>query len=153
MNRIHRSAPALPRIAACLFVVGSLTGCGEGRSPVRGQVTYADGTPLSWGTVVFEGNEGGKAVMARGDIQEDGTFTMGTEKPGDGVVPGKYRVLVTTPASSEGGPPLGERDRTVRGPTVDSRYKDFNTSGLEFEVKPGPNEFPIKVTKPGQHPR
>jgi hypothetical protein len=33
-------------------------------------------------------------------------------------------------------------------PAVDDKYTRFETSGLEFEVKPGANDLPIKVTRP-----
>jgi len=33
----------------------------------------------------------------------------------------------------------------VTRPPYDERYASFATSGLEFEVKAGPNECPIKL--------
>jgi hypothetical protein len=33
-------------------------------------------------------------------------------------------------------------------PLIDPRYTRFETSGLEFEVKPGKNQLTIEVEKP-----
>jgi hypothetical protein len=109
-------------------------------------VTYEDGTPFTMGMVVFEGDAGGKIVTARGELQPDGTYQLGTNKPGDGAPAGKYRVLVAPRQDIDS--PAPERDRPI-----DFRYTSFSTSGLEFEVKSGPNEFPIQVSKPGKRLR
>jgi hypothetical protein len=124
--------------AALLILLG--TGCGNGSYPVRGKVTYADGTPVTMGIVVFESKDAAKAVTARGDIQPDGTYQLGTQKPGDGAPAGTYRVLVTPRVENPDAPEV----------TFDRRFADFKTSGLEFEVKPGSNDYPIQVTKPAK---
>jgi hypothetical protein len=126
-----------------LLLLGTAVGCGGGLHPVRGKVTYDDGTPLTKGLVVFESMGGKPAVTARGDVQTDGSYQLSTNKPGDGVPAGKYRVLVSAQE-------YGDIDGPARPPAFDRRYMDFSTSGLEFEVKAGPNEFPIRVTRPGK---
>jgi hypothetical protein len=131
-------------IAVSLLLL-STAGCGKRQYPVRGKVTFEDGSPLTKGMVVFESMEGGEAITARGDVQTDGSFQLSTHKPGDGVPAGKYRVLVAPRLNIDS--PTPERDRPF-----DTRYSDFKTSGLEFEVQPGPNEYPIRVTKPGRRP-
>ncbi len=120
-----------------------VTGCEQGNPTVSGIVVYEDdSTPLDSGMVMFLALEGGKR-HARGDIQTDGTYQLGTKKPGDGTAPGKYRVCIVPPDRS------AEVENGIRvPPLVDSRYLDVRTSGLEFEVKPGHNEFTIKVSKP-----
>jgi hypothetical protein len=127
-------------IGLLLFVAG---GCGGGPQPVRGKVTLEDGTPVSKGMVVFESMAGDAKITARGDIQADGTFKLGTYKPGDGVPPGRYRVLVAPREDMED---IDSPNR--KPPAFDPRYSDFKTSGLEFEVKSGTNEFPIQLTRP-----
>jgi hypothetical protein len=115
-------------------------GCGSGRYPVGGKVTYPDGTPVTEGTVVFESKDGGKPVTARGAIGTDGSYTLGTLKPGDGVPAGWYKVLVAPKTDPNA------VDRPSKPPAVDPRYSEFSTSGLECEVKPGVNDYPITVT-------
>jgi hypothetical protein len=115
-------------------------GCGNGLHPVRGKVTFDDGKPLARGIVVFESKEAERKVTARGEIQEDGTYELGTRQPGDGAPAGAYRVLIAPQEDIDAPAP----ERQV---TFDSRYRDFKTSGLEFEVKAGTNEFPIRLTR------
>ena len=126
----------------CLSTLGLLltvAGCSKSMQPVRGKVTLPDGTPVNGALVVFEGEGGDKAVTARGDVQTDGGFEMSTYKPGDGVPIGKYKVLVAPP-------PMVNADAPAR-PPFDTKYSNFATSGLRFDVKAGNNDFPIQVTK------
>lgn len=136
--RIARAMPVA-------IVLACAAGCGSSLHPVQGKVTLEDGTPITKGMVVFESTEGSKTT-ARGDIQADGSYKLSTNKPGDGAPAGKYRVLVSAPVD------LSQIDRGGTPPpgAFDKRFSDFNTSGLEFEVKSGANDIPIKVTRPGK---
>jgi hypothetical protein len=127
--------------AALLLLLPGLAGCGARLNTVRGTVTLADGSPLTRGLVVFEGVIGGAAVSARGEVKPDGSYTLGTYKPGDGVPAGKYRVLINPLDLSE------VPDEQKKLP-FDYKHLRFETSGLEFEVKPGANEFPIRLDPP-----
>lgn len=121
-----------------LFVMG----CGAGRYPVTGRVTYEDGSPVEDGTVIAEATVDGKAVGVQGAIAKDGTFSWGGDRPGDGALPGTYKVLVMPPTIPNG--PAGEG----KVPAVDGKFTKYDTSGLSFEVKPERNEFNIKVPRP-----
>lgn len=129
-------------VVVWLLVIGHwcFAGCGARLQPVRGKVTLADGKPAAGSQVVFEGEQEGKKVSARGDVQEDGSYSLSTFNPGDGALPGKYRVQVNPPPMVN-----------AEGPYIlpfNAKYSNFQTSGLEFEVKAGQkNEFPIQVTK------
>jgi hypothetical protein len=105
---------------------------------------YEDGSPVTEGIVIGEKVEGDRRVKAQGSVQSDGTFSWGTLSPGDGAEPGKYRVVVVPRA-------VGEKEAS-RGvlPAVDRKFSNPQTSGIEFEVKPGNNELDITVTKPKQ---
>jgi hypothetical protein len=122
------------------FVICCLAGCGAGLQPVHGKVTLADGKPAANSQVVFESEQEGTKVSARGDVREDGSYELSTYKPGDGVPPGKYRVQVNPP-------PMVNAEGPYISP-FHAKYSNFQTSGLEFEVKSGQkNEFQIQVTK------
>ena len=127
--------------AVFAWLVAMATGCSGGRYPVTGKVTYADGSPMTEGMVICEMRDGEKIVQARGNLESDGSFRLGTENPGDGVLPGKYRVLVV-------GRQLSERESETMLPFIDSKFTSYETSGLELEVKEGRNEMNISVTKP-----
>jgi hypothetical protein len=126
-------------VTACLLL--GLAGCGPRMYPVRGTVTLEDGTPVARGLVIFERVEGGPPLTARGDIQPDGRYELSTETPGDGVPAGRYRVSINPLDTSD----VPDEQKTL---PFDVRYLNQKTSGLEFEVKSGPNEFPIRLAPP-----
>jgi hypothetical protein len=136
MRSATAAARPVCRAAALLLLLGTL-GCGARPYPVRGSVTLEDGTPVTAGMVTFETKDAEKPVTARGQIQPDGSYELSTYKPGDGVLPGVYRVAVTPAAQSP--------DASVTKPAYDERFMSFATSGLEFEVKATANEYPIKL--------
>ncbi|MDZ7617390.1 MAG: hypothetical protein U1E05_10315 [Patescibacteria group bacterium] len=143
--RTHRlSASGLVLLASL-----SVLGCGSGQSvyPVQGQIVYADGSPatdLAGCTVTFESvdqaataERGG--ISGWGEVQSDGTFTIGTYKPADGAIPGKHRVAIS-PA-----PDMSEGVRTE--PPISLKYATVETSGLEAEVARGTNQIELKVER------
>ncbi len=131
----------LTLLATLAFLAG-VPGCGGGRYPVHGRVVYEDGSPVTEGMVIGEKAEGDRRVKAQGSLKSDGTFSWGTLSPGDGAEPGKYRVVVVARAVGE-----KEASQGVR-PAVDRKFSNPQTSGIDFEVKPGRNELNIKVTRP-----
>jgi hypothetical protein len=91
--------------------------------------------------VVVERREGGAAITARGEIHPDGRYELSTDKIGDGVPPGKYRVLINSMDLSD----VPDEKKNL---PFDIKYLKFETSGLELEVKDGPNDYPIKLSPP-----
>jgi hypothetical protein len=141
------SGSGAARAAAVALLLLGAAGCGPKLYSVRGKVTYPDGAPVTEGLVVFESAGPGKAVTARGEVGPDGSYELGTYRTGDGAPTGKYRVLVAPKSDPNAvdGPP--------RTPPFDPRYADFKTSGLEYEVTAGPNDYPIRVSPAGGRPR
>lgn len=140
-SRTTRKAALVFAVAAWSIVLG-VGGCGSGRYPVSGRVTYDDGSPVTEGTVIGQMGEGPKSVSVQGRIDSSGRFSWGTERPADGAEPGKYLVAVT---------PRGLSDEEIaKGvpPAVDPKFSNLQTSGIEFDVKPGTNQLNIKVSKP-----
>ena len=127
---------------AVLTALAGAAGCGGGRASVSGRVTYEDGSPLTAGNVIGQTGEGAASTTVQGSVKSDGTFSWGTDRPGDGAKPGKYRVAVQTRA-------LGDEERSKgMQPAIDDKYTRFETSQIEFTVKEGSNDLQIKVTKP-----
>ena len=138
----------LPTIGWLLLalIVAALFGCGRGDRlstyPATGRVSYPDGRPLEGGTIIFESVE--HAVSARGAIDIDGGFELGTYESGDGAVAGSYRVAISPPSQMDVDPDEGEVPALVH-----PRFTHPETSALEFTVSAdGPNRFEVKVERP-----
>lgn len=125
--------PTLPRPArwpAAAVLLLALAGCGkDDLYPVRGKVVFPDGSPMTAGKVILHPAAEGQGRDADADIQPDGTFEARTATPGDGVAPGRYKVVVKPPKVSE-------KPQQV----VDPKHLKFETTGLEVTVRPEPNE-------------
>ncbi|WP_439622684.1 hypothetical protein [Gemmata sp.] len=112
-------------------------------APVRGKVVYPDGsaaTDLKDAQVVLEGvGADGKGYSASGTIDENGNFALITERPGDGAVLGKNKVLIA--------PYMPAPDR-IPPRIIDTKFEAFATSGLEADVTAGgPNDFTFTVER------
>ena len=77
-----------------------VAGCGKGGPvPVRGTVKL-NGQPLADASVLFIAQDpGGKD--ATGFTDANGEFRLSTIKPGDGALPGKYKVVVQPTTQSD----------------------------------------------------
>lgn len=129
-------------ILSVVFAI--LSGCDSKPATylVHGMVVYPDGKPLTEGTVEFETLHGKRPITATGEINEDGTFQVGTYEPNDGAIAGTHRVAVI--ADFEIGTGI-ERPGLLPPPMLDPRFSDFKTSTLQFEVKPSPNNILVEV--------
>ena len=137
INAMKYTLPLL--LAACCLV-----GCSNGvpTYSVTGTVRV-NGKPAPHGTVMFRpvevSKEDGKRHVARASIEKDGTYTLTTIETGDGAVAGMHKVAVLMPpySASETGPQAK--------PLIPAKFNTPNTSGLEYEVKPGSNEIDIEL--------
>jgi hypothetical protein len=105
--------------------------------PVRGRIVDPEGkaiTGLKGGAVEFEAVD--VKASANGPIEEDGTFRLTTERPGDGAHLGRHRVAITRPYF---GP---EKPAPY---VIDPKYERFDTSGLDVTVGPKDNEVRLVV--------
>jgi len=113
-----------------------LAGCGADHPetvPVRGRVTLGGGDWPTRGRLYFtvvEPAEGFPRRPGRADFDTDGYFEARTWEPGDGLMPGTYKVAVECweipPTMETGG----------RGP-VPERYRRASSSDWQLVIKPG----------------
>ncbi len=128
-----------------------MCGCSD-RPPtyvVHGMVVFPDGKPLTKGTVEFETEYDGQVITASSDIANDGTFQLGTFEVNDGAVAGEYRVAVIADYDIGTGV---ERPGKLPKAALHPKYRDFNTSKLEFAVKPQMNNILIEVDYAPEEP-
>jgi hypothetical protein len=85
----------LMRAALTAALCLAATGCGSKLVKVKGKVML-DGQPVEGAVVVFDGENGG-GNPAAGQTDSDGVFHLGTFQPGDGAMPGEYKVLISPP--------------------------------------------------------
>ena len=107
-----------------LFLV---TGCGKNCS-LKGRVVFSDDqAPVTAGTVCFVSDKG----IARGTIDQNGYYVVGSIGAKDGLPPGTYRVYITDTEIIES-MPSGLPRRTQ---VIESKFSQPETSGLTVEVK------------------
>ncbi|MHC5541947.1 hypothetical protein ACYOEI_27320 [Singulisphaera rosea] len=154
----YRSFDALALTAGLVFCWGCGGDEGIGtRYPVRGTVTYK-GAPLEKGTINFQAlTPEGRG--ASGDIQ-GGEYSLTTQTPGDGALPGKYRVSIIareadfssiqTTSKKQGGTLPSKKDlgkvfqKAKR--LIPAKYESPAASGLDAEVKEQSNTFNYPLT-------
>jgi hypothetical protein len=142
----HTTRRKLLITCGAAWFLGILPGCRDRDATpvlptyeVKGRVLLASGQPLSVGRIYFVPRSE-PALAALGEIGPDGSFTLATYKPGDGAVPGDYRVRIEpTPANPRALP-------KARWPRVHRKYTDEDSSGLTVAVKAGTNQLePIRL--------
>ena len=140
------------------LIVAGVSGCGKGFVPLRGTVTFSDdGAPLTTGVVYFDN---GKDV-ARGKINADGTYVVGSMSNNDGLAPGNYKVYVqamgpdpsgaVVPVSRQPGMQASTpSDSGLRRqvPLIDPKFSSSATSGLECHVDRSTKPYDIVVDRP-----
>ncbi|MEA1950112.1 MAG: hypothetical protein U9N87_01920 [Planctomycetota bacterium] len=128
----------------CAVLLLSASGCGDGKLPlgkVEGKVLYK-GQPLKFGAVLFQPLEG---PPAKGRIQSDGTFVLGTYTDSDGAVLGRHQVQVRCFTSQDpNAPPANANTEASLGKSlIPIKYVRYQTSGLREEV--AENNEPVVI--------
>ncbi len=132
-----------------LVMFAAVNGCDRGPVsfvPVKGKITYADGTLIPGSSVVvrfipIEPKALGKDVAGAATgyaSARDGTFPgVTTWTPLDGVVPGWYKVVVIADASG-----------SSSSRRVPAQYQRASTTPLKVEVTASNRFFPLQIEKP-----
>ena len=132
-----------------LILILVVAACCGSNCSVSGKVTFPDGTPMTTGEVVFET----PAIMARGKIQNDGTYSLSSGEL-KGVPKVSYQVCISgfapkieMASPSTDGRPSGPPKVTPPVIPVAKKFLSPATFGLTCEVK-GSTKYNITVEPP-----
>lgn len=152
------------RLVILLIFLFCLSGCSS-NVQLGGRVTHSDdGSPVTQGVVCFET----PAFLARGAIDKDGNYQLGTKTTKDGIPKGVYQVYITGTEkvesladkmtftesggyvmtsqidTSDGSTIMGDRKIT---PTIDPKYASVKTSDLNVTVDGTIKRFDFEVER------
>lgn len=118
-------------------IASTSAGCGSGLRtlPVEGTLTAPDGTPLGGVQLIWQRID--QPLTCTAITDESGRYQVGTRRPADGAPPGRYRVKLVEPQADD--IDAGPRAR------IPHRYRNLDSSGLEWSVEPGRNRFNIRL--------
>lgn len=122
---------------SCLLLLVFAAGCSDGRVPVAGTVTFRN-RPLEHGRVGFFPLEGRPDYA---DIDANGRFTIVRTQLGNGLAPGKYRVVVQSDLPINPHDTFGDRY-----PIIPLKYSTVNETPLEADVSAERREFAFELT-------
>jgi hypothetical protein len=116
-----------------------VAGCNGGKVPLKGKVTFSDdGSPLITGIVIFST----PTFQARGEVQPDGTFRVGSEGDRDGLPPGEYDVNIVNASVEKPG-----TDGNGWIFLIDKKYDSAKTSGLKLVVDSSTKNYDIVIDR------
>jgi hypothetical protein len=123
-------------------VLLAAVGCGSksGAVPVSG-VVKLDGQPLTSAAVSFIAQEPG-GRDAHGSTDATGAFRLTTFDPGDGALPGKYKVVIQPAGEGGGATPFDDPSKPApraapkapRGPKLPAKYTRVDQTVLTQDV-------------------
>ncbi|MDR0337463.1 MAG: hypothetical protein LBI18_10270 [Planctomycetaceae bacterium] len=130
-------------ILVLLLICLCLSGCGNNQR-VSGKVTFSDdGSPLTVGMVCFENTENG--TFGRGEINPDGTYTIGFETDKSGIPKGTYKVFISNAVQEKG---FDEKTgRSVEEQLIAPKYSNSSMSGLIFTADGKTKTFDITIER------
>ena len=86
-------------------------------------------------------------INARGKIDRDGSFTVGTYTENDGAVEGKHQIITMQVSGDYLTEKLSDSIKHDHGALINASFFDYRTSGLECEIVPGDNQVNLTVEK------
>jgi hypothetical protein len=123
-------------IFVLLFGCLNFFGCNGKQVGLSGKVIFSDdGSPVTFGTVCFAT----PTFQAKGEIQKDGTFTMGSLSASDGLPPGTYQVGILGVTEDLGGDNIYS--------ILDPKWNSPATSDFTVTVEKTTRNLEIKVDR------
>lgn len=144
-------------LTAAMAMLAGVVGCEKGGTAAEGYDAKIEGTisldgkPLDMGMVFFEkdGKSASSTIAEGGKLMDDGGVPSGKVKA---KVSADMYAFMAGRVQAKSKP--GEKAKGGGGPggppgeyrPIPKKYNDFNTSKLEFDLKPGVNTINIELT-------
>lgn len=139
---------ALNMVCLAITLLLSLAGCNSDRLPtypVEGTIRFEDGSFPKFGDIEFYSAT--HRINARGKINRDGSFTVGTYAPNDGAVEGKHEIIVIQISGTYLTAKYNDEIKHDHGALVNTSYFDYRTSDLECNIERKSNPVELIVRK------
>ncbi|MDR0335469.1 MAG: hypothetical protein LBI18_00080 [Planctomycetaceae bacterium] len=121
--------------------ISILSGCYGKNVPLSGIATFSDdNTPLTMGTVYLTS----ETFQASGHIQKNGSFTIGSELPGNGIPPGTYKVSVSGVYGKKG---TIINSRNPNYSLIDTKWSSPQTSDMVITVNTKTRQLKLKIDR------
>jgi hypothetical protein len=123
-----------------LVFIGTI-GCGSGNPrtvPIAGKITFAGKAPPAATKLTFvclQPESGSVQYSGSADVNPDGSFSVTTFKPGDGLVPGKYQVNIE----------CWQQPPSMAAPGVSHVANNFSPPPIVVSSKSSKEEVKIEV--------
>lgn len=139
-----------PIFVACLamLLLTGIAGCSSDQLPtypVEGTIRFKDGSFPKFGDIEFY--SAAHQINARGKINRDGSFTVGTYEQDDGAVEGKHQITVLQISGNHLTADYNDEIKHDHGALVHTAYFDYRTSDLECNIKQETNRVELVVRK------
>ncbi len=147
-RRVRSTFQPLIAIFLAAIILPSLSGCNSDQLPtypVEGTIRFADGTFPKFGDIEFYNED--HRINARGKINRDGSFTVGTYAQKDGAVEGKQKIIVIQISGTYLTAKYNDDIKHDHGALVNTSYFDYRTSDLEWDIQAETNKVELVVRK------
>jgi hypothetical protein len=140
-----------------VLFLGLAVGCGgpDTPVPVSGKVTL-DGQPVAGAAIQFVPDGNGARRPASAGTESDGSYRITTHNPGDGALPGEYKVVITWEPEpppqfrpSEDGPSRQEQQKAIEQYQAKKKKEGKGYAIPPIYSDPGKTPLRVKVPAPG----
>ncbi|WP_145458886.1 hypothetical protein [Gimesia panareensis] len=112
------------------LLISSCSDSGPTRVPVKGRIVMGDDKPIFPGAIAFE-PVAGSSFRASSLLYKEGDFDLRTYPHGQGVVPGKYKVVLSL---GMGSPPELAKYSNTETTTLEVVVPDTGIESLELKL-------------------
>ena len=147
-KRVISRFQSLTVVCLAITLLPGLAGCHSDQLPtfpVEGTIRFEDGSFPKFGDIEFYSAT--HRINARGKINRDGSFTVGTYAPNDGAVEGEHKIIVIQISGTYLTAKYNDEIKHDHGSLVNTSYFDYRSSDLECNIERKSNPVELIVRK------